>query len=217
MNTERRQQLAEIIKRNNLILIEDDIYYFLNPKNYPPITSLVPEQSIYINSISKSLCSGIRVAFIVYPEKYSTNITRGIYNINIKTSALNAEIIAEMINTGMADQIVEDKISVSKERNQIYKKYFKIENPKENPISFFRWLPLEQKFNANQFEKDALAQGIHIYHSDRFLVGNYEGNQFLRVALSSVNNSDELEKGLVILKNILLRTTDKSNISSLII
>ena len=217
MNMERKQELAEIIKKNNLLLIEDDIYYFLNPENYISITSFVPEQSIYINSISKSLCSGIRVAFIVYPGKYSENITRGIYNINLKTSALNVEIIAEMINTGIADQIVEDKISASKERNQIYKRYFKIENSNEIPVSLFRWLPLKQKFNANQFEKDALEQGIHIYHSDRFLVGNYKEKQFLRVALSSANNSDELGKGLAILKNILSGKTDKTNINSLII
>jgi DNA-binding transcriptional MocR family regulator len=217
MNMERKQELAEVIKKNNLILIEDDIYYFLAPQSYLPITSFVPEQSIYINSISKSLCSGIRVAFIVYPEKYSANITRGIYNINIKTSALNAEVIAEMINTGMADKIVEDKISVSKERNQIYKKYFKIENPNENPVSFFHWLPLKQKFNANQFEKDALAQGIHIYHSDRFLVGNYEGQQFLRVSLSSSADSSELEKGLCILKNILSESNDEKSVNPLII
>ena len=122
-----------------------------------------------------------------------------------------------MINTGIADQIVEDKISASKERNQIYKRYFKIENSNENPVSLFRWLPLKQKFNANQFEKDALEQGIHIYHSDRFLVGNYKEKQFLRVALSSANNSDELGKGLAILKNILSGKTDKTNINSLII
>ncbi|AOY74578.1 PLP-dependent aminotransferase family protein [Clostridium formicaceticum] len=217
MNMERRQEIASVIKKNNLILIEDDIYAFLAPQNYLPITCFAPEQSIYISSVSKSLCSGMRVAFMFYPKKYSSNIIRGIYNINVKTSALNIEIIAEIINTGMADKIVEEKISIAKERNEIYKKYFQIENPNENPISFFRWLPLRQKFNANQFEKNALAQGIKIYHSNRFLVGNYEEKQFLRVSLSSMADSNELEKGLDILKNILLEPKDKSNINSLII
>lgn len=217
MNMERRKEIAQIIKKNSLILIEDDIYSFLAPQNYLPITSFVPKQSIYINSTSKSLCPGMRVAFVVYPEKYSSSIIRGIYNINIKTPALNAEIIAEMINTGIADKIVNEKISISKERNQIYKKHFKIENPNENPISFFRWIPLNQKFNADQFEKHALAQGIRIYHSNRFLVGVSEENEFLRVSLSSVTDSSELKKGLCILKNILSESSNKTNIDSLII
>ncbi len=217
MNMERRKEIAQIIRKNSLILIEDDIYSFLAPQNYMPITSFVPEQSIYINSTSKSLCSGMRVAFIVYPEKHSSSIIRGIYNINIKTSGLNAEIIAEMINTGIADKIVDEKKSISKERNQIYKKHFKIENPNENPISFFRWLPLNQKFNADQFEKYALSKGIRIYHSNRFLVGVSEENEFLRVSLSSVTDSSELEKGLCILKNILSESSNKINTDLLII
>lgn len=217
MNMERRREIAKIIKKNNLLLIEDAIYSFLAPQNYLPITSFIPEQSIYINSTSKSLCSGLRVAFMVYPEKYSSKIIRGVYNINIKTPALNTEIIAELINTGMADRIIEEKLLVSKERNEIYKKYFQIENPNENHDSFFRLISLKQRFDADQFEKKALSHGIRIYHSNRFLVGNYEEKQFLRVSLSSTANSSELEKGLSILKDILLEPTDSEDIYSLII
>lgn len=217
MNMERRQEIAKIIKKNNLLLIEDAIYSFLAPQNYLPITSFIPEQSIYINSTSKSLCSGLRVAFMVYPEKYSSKIIRGVYNINIKTPALNTEIIAELINTGMADRIIEEKLLISKERNEIYKKYFQIENLNENQDSFFRLLSLKQRFDADQFEKKALSHGIRIYHSNRFLVGNYEEKQFLRVSLSSTANSSELEKGLSILKDILLEPTASEDIDSLII
>lgn len=216
MSMERREELAKVIKKYSLILIENDIYSFLAPENFKPVTSFIPDQSIYILSVSKSLCSGIRISFMVYPEKYASRIIRTIYNINIKTSALNAEIVSELISTGMADRIVEVKKSILRERNEIYKKYFKIENPNENPLSLFRWLPLKQKYNANQFEKGALAKGIHIYHSNRFLVGNYEGGQSIRVAISSPTDSAELEKGLVILKNYLFESTDKTN-NSLII
>lgn len=217
MNMERRQELAKTIKKNNLILIEDAIYSFLAPENYLPIASFIPEQSIYINSTSKSLCSGLRVAFMVYPDKYSSKIIRGVYNINIKTPALNAEIIAELINTGIADRIVNEKRLIIKERNEIYKKYFEIENPNENPTSFFRLIPLKGRFDEDQFEKKALAKGIRIYHSNRFLVGNPEEKQFLRVSVSSTDNSSELEKGLSILKYILLEPDDKENMNSLII
>ncbi|KZL91786.1 2-aminoadipate transaminase [Clostridium magnum DSM 2767] len=217
MNMERRREIAKIIKKNNLLLIEDAIYSFLAPQNYLPITSFIPEQSIYINSTSKSLCSGLRVAFMVYPEKYSSEIIRGVYNINIKTPALNTEIIAELINTGMADRIIEEKLLISKERNEIYKKYFQIENPNENQDSFFRLISLKQRFDADQFEKKALSHGIRIYHSNRFLVGNHDEKQFLRVSLSSTANSSELEKGLSILKDILLDPTDSEDIHSLII
>ena len=42
------------------------------------------------------------------PSKFLSTIERVIYNVNIKTSALNVEIVSEMINTGVADKIIED-------------------------------------------------------------------------------------------------------------
>ncbi|QUH25850.1 PLP-dependent aminotransferase family protein [Serpentinicella alkaliphila] len=217
MNMQRKEEIARIIKKNKLILIEDDIFSFIAPRHYLPISYFVPEQSIYICSVSKSLCSGIRVAFLYFADKFSANIIRGIHTTTIKTPALNVEVVAELINTGLAEKIVSDKLIIAKERNEIYKKYFKINNENENPLSFYRWLPLDQKYDANEFEKLALKHGIRIYHSNRFLVANLEEKQFLRVSLSSCLDSNELEKGLKILKDILYDTTYYKNNNSLII
>ena len=84
------------------------------------------------------------------------------------------------------------------------KNIFKIENSNENPLSFFRWLPLRKKYQLKQFEQNALAHGIHVYHSHRFLVKKDESDQFIRISLTSAKDSNELEKGLCALKNFLL-------------
>ncbi|MED3561102.1 PLP-dependent aminotransferase family protein, partial [Bacillus xiapuensis] len=144
MNMNRRKEIAEVINKHRLILIEDDVYSFLAPNGYFPISHFVPERFVYILSIAKSLSSGIRVAFIAYANQFVEKITYGIFNLNVKTSALNAEIISELINTGAAEQIIKKKREISQERNRIYQKYFQIDHPNENPISFFRWLPLHK-------------------------------------------------------------------------
>ncbi|WP_338020488.1 PLP-dependent aminotransferase family protein [Priestia megaterium] len=153
MDMNRRKDIAEVIKRHGLILMEDDIYSFLAPQDYLPVSHFVPEQFVYINSISKSISSGMRVGFIAFANKFTDKITRGIFNINIKTSALNAEVITELINTGVADKIISQKKELAKECNLIYQKYFKVDNPYENPLSFFRWLPLAHKYQPQQFER----------------------------------------------------------------
>lgn len=203
MNMNRRKEIAEVINKHGLILIEDDVYSFLAPNGYFPISHFVPERFVYILSISKSLSSGIRVAFIAYANQFVEKITYGIFNLNVKTSALNAEIITELINTGDAEQIITKKREISQQRNRIYQKHFQINHPSENPISFFRWIPLHKEWQLNQFEHIALSQGIHIYHSHRFLVKKDESSQFIRISLTSPKDSDELEKGLCILKRFL--------------
>ncbi|WP_369361726.1 PLP-dependent aminotransferase family protein [Priestia megaterium] len=203
MDMNRRKDIADVIKRNGLILMEDDIYSFLAPQDYLPVSHFVPEQFVYINSISKSISSGMRVGFIAFANEFTDKITRGIFNINIKTSALNAEVITELINTGVADKIISQKKELAKECNLIYQKYFNIVNPHENLLSFFRWLPLAHKYQPQQFEQMVLAKGIRVYHSYRFFVRQEETTQFIRIALTSAKDSDELEKGLFILKDFL--------------
>ena len=101
MDMNRRKDIAKVIKKHNLILIEDDIFSFLAPQGYLPISHFIPERFVYSLSISKSLSSGMRVGFLAYANQFAEKITNGIFNINIKTSALNAEVITELINTGM--------------------------------------------------------------------------------------------------------------------
>jgi DNA-binding transcriptional MocR family regulator len=203
LDMERRVEMAEVIKKHKLILIEGDSYSFLAPQGYLPISHFVPEQFVYSLSTSKSLCSGIRVGFIAYANQFAKKINRGIININVKTSSLNGEIITELINTGIADKIIAQKKEIVKERNALYQQYFKVENPNENPLSFFRWVPLSKKYQPKQFEQDALAHGIRLYHSYRFLTGKDEPSQFIRISLTSVKDSVELDKGLCLLKSLL--------------
>lgn len=201
MPMSRREELAHVIRDNGLILMEDDIYSFLCPSDYLPISHFVPEKFVYMHSISKALASGLRVAFIAYARGFADAITRGICNINIKTSALNSEIAAELINNGAAEAIITKKLALSRERNQIYRQYFSIENPLENPLSLYRWLRLPRRYHPKLLEEALMKRGLRLFHSYRFIVKREESTQFVRVALSSATDVKELERGLIILKD----------------
>ncbi|MED4202909.1 PLP-dependent aminotransferase family protein [Neobacillus mesonae] len=203
MNMNRRKEIAQIINKHGLILIEDDVYSFLAPQDCLPISHFVPDKFVYILSIAKSLSSGMRVAFTAFANPFAEEITYGIFNVNVKTSALNAEVITELINSGAADQLIKEKREISKERNQLFQSYFQMGNPSENPLSFFRWLPLRKEWGLKSFEEHALTQGIHVYHSHRFLVKKDESLQFIRISLTSPKDANELDKGLRILKKLL--------------
>ena len=95
-------ELAEIIKRFHLLVIGDDIYSFLSVYDHTapeakPFFSLVPEKTVHICSISKSLCAGLRVAFIAFPDQYRELLVSGMLGINLKTVSLNTEIITDHI------------------------------------------------------------------------------------------------------------------------
>ncbi|GGF28117.1 hypothetical protein GCM10010954_29020 [Halobacillus andaensis] len=82
---------------------------------------------------------------MIFGESLSEKIVEGIYNINTKPSSLDIEVVSQLILTGKAHSIFKQKKSLLKEANKIYNSYFHISNEYENPLSYFRWLPINSK------------------------------------------------------------------------
>ncbi|BAK99839.1 putative GntR family transcriptional regulator [Oscillibacter valericigenes Sjm18-20] len=202
MPMERRKQLATVIKRYDLILIEDDTYSFLLPGLYLPFAAQIPDQTVYICGTSKSICAGLRVAFMAFPDRMSALLSNGAYYANLKTPTVNIEIIAELITSGLADQIIEKKIQLAKERNSIYKKYFP-DADHFNEISLFQWLALPGDIDSLQAESASKKQGVRILSSQKFAVGATDKYSHVRLATCSPKNVEELEKGLGIIRKII--------------
>lgn len=204
----RKKELAKVIKKFGLIVIEDDINSFLTTgiiTDYKePIFQLLPEQTIYICSTSKSICSGLRVAYIVFGDMFKEKILKSIFNINVKTSSLDGEIITELILSGKANEITAEKKRLAQSANQIFTEYFPQVPLIGHPLSFYRWLPILEDTNSQQLEANLLTKGIRVFHSDRFLSGSNTSDKFLRISLASTNSLDELRIGLEILNSQLM-------------
>ncbi|MBD0383970.1 aminotransferase-like domain-containing protein [Paenibacillus sedimenti] len=203
----RKKELAAVIRKRNLILIEDDIYAFLtagfNADYDQPMFQLIPEQTVYICSTSKSVCSGLRVAYIVFGENFKERMIKAVFNINVKTSSLDAEIITELILSGKANEVVEEKKQLAQSANHIFSEFFPLSFHTGHPLSFYRWLPISDNGDGSRMESYFLNKGIRVFHSDRFLSGASTQDKFLRIALASTNSLEELKRGLEILKENL--------------
>ena len=214
----RRTELAEILRQFNLLVIEDDIYSFLSvychtAPDAKPFFSLLPKQTVHICSISKSLCAGLRVAFLAFPDQYRDLLISGMLGINLKTVSLNSEIIAELIESGEAENIVRHKILSARKRNRIFRNIFPegafspwndfLPLPDSDNIErFFHWLQLPAHLASEELELLALQKGIHVLGSHHFAMQNENKSSYVRVSIASPDTEDDLRKGLLLLKNI---------------
>lgn len=208
MPQSRREELAEIILHNDLLLIEDDIYSFLSAfggaaDRAIPFFHLLPENTIHICSVSKSLCAGLRVAFLAFPRRYRDPLTAGMLNINLKTVSLGGEIVAEMIESGGAERIAREKITLARKRNRIFDTVFP--TPKTRQMEpFFRWLPIPDGLTSEELEILALQKGVHVLGSHRFaLQSGADASSFVRLAVTSTHTEDDFRTGLLVLKKIV--------------
>ena len=203
MSERRKAALAEIIGRCGMILIEDDIHAFLSAgiiKDYTgPVSRFLPEQSVYISGTSKPLCSGLRVAYLVFDDRFREQIHSALFNVNVKTSSLDAEIITELMLSGKAGEIMSRKRALAGEMNELFYEFFPARRGIGHPLSFYRWLPIRDTRRGSEVEKELLDAGIRVYHSDRFLSGPRKDECFLRISLATVQEKERLREGLSIL------------------
>ena len=198
---ERKKELANVIRKHNLILIEDDHDGALRHNNGHSLYSYLPEQTVYICGSTKGLCSGLRVTFAAFPEPFRERLLNGLHHLSIKTSSLDAEIMTELIMSGKADQILREKRELAQNANKIFDSVFPEYADPMKQFSFFRSLPLQNvKIDGVQAEELLIKSGVSAHHSERFSVLKQPKEIFLRLSVSSAKNDLQLREGLEIVR-----------------
>lgn len=203
MSPEERAELAVLIREHALLCIEDGTYSFLCSENLAPITSLIPEQSIYISTVSNAISAGLRVAFLTMPPAYMEQLVNGNSNVNVMASPLDAELASKLIDSGIAGQITEEKREAMRQRNRLVEAALGKYSVLGDQYAQFRWLELPTKWSGQDFECAAKEAGVQVFSGERFAVGSAAVSPAVRLAISSPRTLSELEAGLRILKQIL--------------
>ena len=72
MPRSRREQVAEILRARDVLLLEDDAYGMLEPKAVP-LATLIPERTYLAATFSKCIAPGLRVSFLLTPDRDSAS------------------------------------------------------------------------------------------------------------------------------------------------
>jgi DNA-binding transcriptional MocR family regulator len=203
MSINTRKMIADVAKKQNIIVIEDAINSMLKANPLPPVAAFAPEQVIHIISLSKVISPGLRLAFVTAPETYRTEINTGIYNQNITVSPFLLELSARLIHTKKADNIAAQRREYTRRQNQIVSRYldqFEVLGEETCP---FHWILLPETFTGKSFEICAKNEGVQVYSGERFLVGNSRTPAAVRISVTAARNPAEFEEGIKILRRIL--------------
>ncbi|MGD9474658.1 MAG: PLP-dependent aminotransferase family protein [Eubacteriaceae bacterium] len=203
MSAERKKVIADIIRRYSLILIEDDIYNFTSTKNPKALSTLVPERGIFICGISKALFPGLRIALTVVPEQFMPKFIQAVTNTVWMAPPLSAELVARMIESGMAEEIVKKKREILARRIKLAKVILKDFSFHTSEYSMFLWLELPKGWSGTDFENMALMNKVRVISAAKFYVGSQLPPNSVRISLGSVKNDAQLVKGLNVLVRIL--------------
>lgn len=127
------------------------------------------------------------------------------FNISVKASSLDVDIVIRALENGTAEKIMTQKVRMAIAASHFFDKlFFKTAATNRDKLLFFRFLPLNSSQKGKDVEQFFLRQGIRVFHSDRFLVGE-RGRTFLRISLASCRTLNDLYVALTDLKKGLTK------------
>lgn len=201
MRKEEREKAAVFLRKHDLICIEEGTYTAFSKAHQMPVYNLAKERTLYLATVSNVLCAGLRIAFLLAPEKWQRQLYQGIHAVNVMSSPIERELVSQLIACGSAARIVQEKRQELERRNMLLERLLPIEGG--DGSSQFRWFPLPAGTDSDTVERELRERGVQVFGGMRFAVSSEKQITALRLAISTPETMEELEAGLLRLRSYL--------------
>ena len=116
----RRKQIADIIRRFDVLLLEDDPYSALRYRGQevPPIATFAPDNVIYTTTLSKVLAPGLRLGICVAPDIIRQWLVIVKQGVDLHTNTFSQALAAEYLSGGYLDRHLPKIISIYKPKQE---------------------------------------------------------------------------------------------------
>jgi DNA-binding transcriptional MocR family regulator len=204
LSEERRQAVAEIAKRHDLSVVEDDIFRLLSATPVPvPIRSLAPERTYYITSLSKTVAPGLRVGFVAAPAGMAESLAVQQMIAGARVPGLALEMARLWLSDGTAERILNDIRSELSIRRLIALNVLGHRKPLCAEGSMYLWLPIPEQWRPGDFARTAEARGVKVTPGSAFAVGRRQNDHAVRVCFGLPESREALREGLERLERLL--------------
>jgi DNA-binding transcriptional MocR family regulator len=200
----RREAIAEIARRHDLQIIEDDVFRCLADDVPPTIYSLAPERTYYIQSVSKTMAAGLRVGFMALPLEAGGDVVRQQMIVGGRPVGLSLEVARRWIEGGVADRILAAIRKELAERRAIALDILAGHQVHCEPGAMYVWLTLPAHWRPVEFAAAAHTKGVRLTPGPAFAM-NHAAPNAVRASLGPAASKEALRQALERLSRLLDR------------
>jgi DNA-binding transcriptional MocR family regulator len=208
MSADRREAIANVAEKHGILVVEDDVHAYLPADAPPPIASLIPQRTVYLASVAKSLTPGLRTGFVVAPRAYRDRLLSGVRSTIWMPAPLMAEITARWIRDGTADTLLGKKRAETEARQHMTRDVLRAVHLDGHPNSYHVWMQLPDPWRSDEFVDQARQRGVLVAGAGAFVVGRRDVPHAVRVSIGAVGDRTRLRQGLEVLSELLEGTPD---------
>lgn len=203
MSEQRRREIADIAKRHDLIIVEDDVYGQLPEDRAPPIAAFAPDRTVYITTASKTVAPNLRFGILCAPEVLFDRLADVQSDLFLICPALMAALFTQWQVDGTAERLVARQRAEAAVRQGIAAEILQGVAYHAQPLSYHLWLPLPAPWRSSTFVEAARARGVAIDPAFIFAVDPADERHAVRISLSAAKTRERLRHALAIIRSTL--------------
>jgi DNA-binding transcriptional MocR family regulator len=202
MGAERREAIAAVARKHDIAIIENDVLGPLVEGRAPPVSAFAPERSLYITSFSKVTVPGLRIGYLVAPDRFAAAVANRHLVSNWMATPMVAEIASKWVTDGTALELVQWQRDALARRHAIADAVLDGHVPPVHRNSLHLWLTLPGSWTEEGFVAQARLRGVAVAPGLSFRISEEPWRPAVRVSLGSTVEA-ELEHGLGALAALL--------------
>jgi 2-aminoadipate transaminase len=196
----RRQALAELARRRDLLVVEDDPYGEISFNGPPPrpLAADAPDHTVFLGSFSKMSVPGLRIGFAVGPTALIQRLTLAKESADVCSSVLSQAILTEFLKGGHLQATLPGLVSAYRKRRDVLFAALATELPKgsryfEPSGGFFIWAELPKGLDTQAVFQQAIAAKVAYVPGKVFYAREGAGANTLRLSFCAVEEEKLLE------------------------
>jgi len=196
MGAERRIAIAEIARRYDVCVIEDEVYKPILEDKLPSMPELIPDLGFFVTSFTKTVMTGLRTGYLVVPTQYSIRVTSILRVTSWSGVNLMGEMASRWIEDGTAEELIDIQRSELRSRQAQVTDILGILVAGSNSLSLCAWLKIPRNWSEDGLVRALANKGVAVTPSDPFVAGADRGNGGIRVCLGGRLSRSALQTAL---------------------
>jgi len=202
---ERRRALAEIARRHDVVIAEDDPYAALLPSPAPTLSALAPDITWHIATLSKCATPALRVAYVAAPSAHAARRLASVMRATmLMAPPLMTALASRWIATGALDETTRSIRAENMARQKVAARILADLDFAADPHGHHLWIRLPEHWRASDFAEHADCTGVSIVPAPAFATVPHPV-EAVRLSLGVAPDRDVLEEGLSLLSGLIAR------------
>lgn len=196
MDDTRRDEVAAVLERHGVWLIEDDVHALLESPGLMPISARIPHQGFHVTSLTKVTVPGLRTGYVTVPRGQLHHTLPRLRATCWMAPPLMFEIADRWIEDGTVNEMALTQRELLAERQRLAAEVLTGHSLESRPTSLHVWLSLPNAWRAEELQQLAEQEGLAITTASPFMVEQTPPPRRIRLSLGAEPDIQRLRSGL---------------------